>query len=157
MAGSAMVTTTNPSTMNQFETATNKNNYIELNFTDGGSENAQWLVDFPADWSATGNVVFAPIWTATEGSGTVNWTIAGVLLPDDTTIDTAPANISFSTDTLLSQGDMHVGPDTTGAAISGGSGNTAIIKVTRNSVGGDTLAATAQLIGLRVKYIRTLA
>jgi len=158
MAGSAMVTTTTPTTMNQWETATNKNNYISLNFTDTGSEGAQWIIDFPADWNATAPVVFTPVWTAAEGSGTVNFTVAGKLFPNDAALDTALVNISYSVDTLITTGDVHVGPDTTGAAITSvaSGGNTAIIRVVRDSTM-DTLSGTAQLLGLRVKYIRTLA
>jgi len=158
MAGSAMVTTTTPTVMNQWETSTNKNNYISLNFTDGGSEGAQWIVDFPADWNATAPVIFTPVWTAAEGSGTVNFTVAGKLFPDDAALDTALTNVSYSIDTLITAGDVHVGPATTGAAITsvGTGGNTAIIRVVRDSAT-DTLSGTAQLLGLRVKYIRTLA
>jgi len=157
MAGSSMVATTNPATMNQFETTTNKNNYISLNFTDGGVENAQWMVDFPDDWNRTGNVIFAPIWTAETGAtGTVNWTIAGKLLGDSAVLDTAVVNISSTVDTLDHVNDLCVAPDTTGAAITAlGTGNTAIIKVVRDP--GDTGTFVAKLIGLRIKYIRSLA
>ena len=153
-----MVTTTTPTVMNQWETATNKNNYISLNFTDTGSEGAQWIIDFPADWNSTAPVVFTPIWTAAEGSGTVNFTVAGKLFPNDAALDTALVNISYSVDTLITAGDVHVGPDTTGAAITSVAtgGNTAIIRVVRDSAT-DTLSGTAQLLGLRIKYIRSLA
>jgi hypothetical protein len=153
MAGSGMVTTTNPGTMNQWETTTNKNNFIYWNFTDGGTETVQWIVDFPADWNSSANVVFTPIWTAQSGSGTVHFDVSGKLFANSDAIDTALAAIGDSEDTLLTAGDMHVGPDTTGAAISSVSsgGNTAIIKVTRDSAT-DNLGATAQLLGLRVKY-----
>lgn len=158
MAGSAMVTTTNPTVMNQWETTTNKNNYISLNFTDGGSEVAQWIMDFPADWNSTGNVVFTPVWTAAGGSGTCNFTIKAKLFPDDAALDTALATVGTSIDTLTAVGDVDVGPDTVGAAITsvGTGGNTAIIAVSRDSAN-DTLSGTGQLIGLRVKYIRSLA
>jgi hypothetical protein len=153
-----MVTTTNPTVMNQFEVGSN--NYISLNFTDGGSEVAQWIVDFPADWNATGNVVFTPIWTAAEGTGGqgMNLTVKAKLFPDNTNINTALVAVGNSLDTLQTANYVHVGAATTGAAISGGSGNTAIIQVNRNSAAGDdTLAGTVQLIGLRVKYVTNKA
>jgi hypothetical protein len=157
MAGSAMVTTTNPTVMTQWETTTNKNNYISLNFTDGGTEVAQWIVDFPADWNRTANVIFTPVWTASSGTGTVKFDVAGKLFGDDAALDTALASIGTSTDTLLATGDLHVADPTTGAAISAvGTGNTAIIKVSRDS-GTDTLSGTAELIGLRVKYVTNKA
>jgi hypothetical protein len=158
MAGSGMVTTTNPGTMNQWETTTNKNNFIYWNFTDGGTETVQWIVDFPADWNSTANVIFTPIWTAQDGSGTVNFTVSAKLFPNDAAMDTALATVGTSIDTLITVGDMHVSPDTTGAAITSVSsgGNTAIVKVARDSAN-DTLSGTAQLLGLRIKYARILA
>jgi hypothetical protein len=158
MAGSAMIGTTNPTTMTQAETSTNKNNYITVDFTDGGSEVAQWIVDFPADWNYSANVVFTPVWTATSGSGTVQFEVSGKLFPNDAALDTALGALGDSTDTLLATGDVHVSPDTAGAAISsvGTGGNTAIIKVNRDSAA-DSLGGTARLIALRVKYSRILA
>ncbi len=158
MAGSAMITTTNPGHMNQWETTTNKNNFIYLNFTDTGTETAQWIYDFPADWNSSANVIFTPIWTAQSGSGTVHFDISGKLFPNDAAMDTALAAIGDSTDTLITAGDLHVAPDTTGAAISSVAtgGNTAIIKIARSSAD-DTLSGTAQLIGLRIKYARIFA
>jgi hypothetical protein len=158
MSGSAMITTTNPGTMNQYETTTNKNNFIYLNFTDGGTETAQWIVDFPADWNSSANVIFTPIWTAPSGSGTVKFDVSGKLFPNDAAIDTALASIGTSTDTLITVGDMHVSPDTTGAVITSVAtgGNTAIINVARDSAT-DSLGGTAQLLGLRIKYSRILA
>jgi hypothetical protein len=162
MAGSAMVTTTNTSNMDQTETTTNKNNYIYSTFTDGGTENAQWIIDMPGDWASddatNGKVIFNVLWTAASGSGTVNYTISGKLFPDDAALDTALPAIGYTLDTLTTAGDMHVSPDTTSAVITsvGTGGRTAIIEVARNSAG-DTLNADARLIGVRIKYIRTLA
>jgi hypothetical protein len=160
MAGSSMVTSTNPTSMYQMETTTNKNNAIAINFTDGGSEVGMWIMDFPADWNYSANVEFTPIWTAHAGSGsqTVHFDISGKLFPDDAAMDTALSAIGDSQDAYIASGDIHVAPATAGAVISsvGTGGNMAIIKVTRDSAT-DTLGGTAELIGLRVKYSRTLA
>jgi hypothetical protein len=116
----------------------------------------------PGDWNSSdatnGKLIFTPIWTAAEGSGTVNWTIAGKLFPDDAALDTALVNISSSVDTLITAGDVHVGPDTTAAVVTSVAtgGQTVIFRVVRDSET-DTLSGTAQLLGLRIKYIRTLA
>jgi hypothetical protein len=129
-----------------------------MNFTDAGTETAQWIVDFPGDWNSSANVIFTPLWTAQSGSGTVHFDISGKLFANDDAIDTALAAIGDSQDTLLTAGDMHVAPDTNGAAISpvSSGGNTAIINVARDSAT-DSLGGTAQLLGLRIKYVRTLA
>ena len=148
-----MVTTTNPGTMNQWETSGQKNNFIYFNFTDTGTETVQWITDFSADWNASANVVFAPMWTAQSGTGTVHFDVSGKLFANDDALDTALAAIGDSQDTLITAGDLYIGPDTTGAAISPvvSGGNTVIIKVARDSAT-DSLNATAQLLGLRVKY-----
>jgi hypothetical protein len=162
MAGSSMVTTTNPTVMAQAETTTNKNNYIYTNFSDGGTESSQWVVDMPGDWASAdadnGKVIFSSIWTGASGSGTVEWDYAAKLFPDDAAIDTALAAVGTSTDTLTTAGDMQVSPDSTAAVITsaGTGGQTFILKVTRNS-GVDSLSGTAKLLGVRIKYIRTLA
>jgi hypothetical protein len=162
MTGSAMIPYTNPANVDQNETTTNKNNYIYGEFTNGGSENLQWLVDMPSDWNSAdatnGKVSFIPLWTAGSGSGTVEWDFAGKCFPNDAALDTAVAAVGTSTDTLISANDMHIGPGSTAAVITsaGTGGQTCLIKVTRNS-GADTLSATAQLIGVRIQYIRTLA
>ena len=157
MAGSAMVPTTNPATLGQNETPTGKNNYIMGNFTDGGSENLQWIVDMPADWDST-ELNFTFLWTAQEGTGVVNWTMSGLVFPDDAAIGTALPEIGFAADTLLATGNMHISPDTTAALVtSAGTGGTvSIFKAARNTgSAADTFTGTAQLIGVRVKYIQT--
>ena len=79
------------------------------------------------------------------------------MFPDDSALDTSLAAIGTSTDTLTAIGDLEVSPDSTGAVVTsaGTGGRTMILKVTRNSAA-DTLSGTAQLIGVRMKYIRTL-
>jgi hypothetical protein len=162
MTGSSMTPTTNPANMDQAETSTNKNNYIYSEFTDGGSENAQWMADMPGDWYSAdannGKLTFNFIWTAASGTGTVHWDVAGKIFPDDAAIDTALASIGDATDTLTTAGDLHISPDTTAAVVTsvGTGGRTVIFKVTRDSAS-DTLNANARLIGVRIKYIRTLA
>ena len=162
MSGSAMVTTTNPSTMGQAETTTNKNNYIYSEFTDGGSEVTQWIADMPMDWNSAdannGKLTFYYIWTATSGSGTVKFVTSAKLFPDDAALDTALAAVGDATDTLTATGDLDVSPATSPAVVTsaGSGGQTVIFKVNRDSAN-DTGSFTARLIGMRIKYIRTLA
>ena len=161
MAGSSLVPTTNPATLDQTESGVG-NNYIYGSFTDGGSENMQWIVDMPADWNGAdatnGKLTFTFLWTAASGGGTVHFDIAGERFPNDAAINTALTAIGDATDTLITAEDMHVSPDTTAAVVAsaGTNGQTIIFKVTRDSAS-DTLNAAAKLIGVRVKYIRTLA
>jgi len=118
----------------------------------------------PADWNSAdataGKLTFYVLWTTTGGTPgqTVHWDISGKLYPDDAALNTALAAIEDTDDTLLATGDMHVSGGTTPTVVTsaGTGGQTAIFKITRDSAS-DNLGATAQLIGVRVGYIRTLA
>jgi hypothetical protein len=152
MAGSAMYPTTNPpSNFNQAETTTNKNNYIYANFTASSSNNTQWIVDMPADWNG-GNIVGNFLWTTSAGTGTANWTLSGYRFADNIDLDTALPLIGYSVDTVQTVNYMHVSPDTSAAAVTG-TGNMIIFKVGR---GADSLTYPAQLMGVRIKYIKTI-
>jgi len=160
MVGSAMIPTTNPANMDQNETTTNKNNYIYGDFTAGGSENLQWIVDMPADWNISdttnGKISANFSWVPTTGTGTVNWTLSGIAFPDNTAIDTTLPLIGYSVDTVQTVNYMHVSPPTTAAVITsaGTGGNTVIFKAARST---DTLAATARLLEVKIKYIKTVS
>jgi hypothetical protein len=152
MVGSAMYPTTNPpSNFNQVETTTNKNNYIYANFTAASSNNTQWIVDMPSDWNG-GNIVGNFLWTTSAGTGTANFTLSGYRFADNINLDTALPLVGYSVDTVQTVGYMHVSPDTSAAAVTG-TGNTIIFKVGR---GADSLTYPAQLMGVRIKYIKTI-
>ena len=155
MAGSGIVPTTNPpSDFNQLETATNKNNFIYANISNGGTtQNVQWMVDMPADWNG-GNIIAQFLWTVQSGSGDANWTLSGVRIGNDDTIDVATPVITYKVDTVLTSNDIHVSDATTAAAVTG-TGNTIMFKVGRSATS-ETLAVPAQLIGVRLKYIKTI-
>jgi hypothetical protein len=162
MAGSAIIPTTSPSGMNQAEYGAN--NYIYTEFTDGGSENTQFLVDMPGDWNSSdatyGKLTYNFLWTTTGGGAgqTVKFDIAGKIIADDGALNTAVASVGTATTTWVAANDLQVSGDTTPAVVTstGTGGRTCIFKVTRDS-GTDTLGATARLVGVRIKYIRTLA
>jgi hypothetical protein len=164
MPGGSMVPTTNPATLDQAETSTNKNNYIYGKFTLAGeaSENLQWLVDFPADWdptSATLGVISVQfIWLPLAGANDVKWQISGKLLPNGDPIDVALATIGSVEDTVLSVGQIHVTAATTPALVTsaGGGGNTALFKVTRIAPAGTDDTSDIYLLGVRIKFIRTV-
>lgn len=162
MVGGSMVPVTNPATVDQAETTTNKVNYVYGEFTDGGSESLQWAVDMPVDWNGDsptlGKISAEFIWTALSGSGTVKFVLSGNIFADDSILDSALASIGNSIDTLLDVGDLHISPATTESLISAVdvNGKYVVFKVTRDSAN-DTLNATARLIGIRIKFIRTVA
>jgi len=153
MSGSSMIPTTNPPTdFNQQETGTNKNNFIYANITTG--KNVQWIVDMPADWNG-GNIIANFLWTVQSGSGDANWTLDGYRFDNDVALDTALPSIAYKVDTVITAGDLHVSDATTAAAVTG-TGNMVIFKVGRSATS-DTLSTTpAQLIGVRLKYIKVI-
>jgi hypothetical protein len=155
MAGSAMYPTTNPpSDFNQMETGTNKNNVIYANITNSATQNVQWIVDMPADWDG-GNIIVQFLWTVQSGSGDLNWTLSGLRIDNDGAIDTALPLITYKVDTVLAANDLHVSDATAATAVTG-SGNLIIFKVGRSTTS-DTLAAVpAQLMGVRLKYAKTI-
>jgi hypothetical protein len=161
MAGSAIVTGTNPANLNQTETSTYKNNYIYAEFPNGSANVAQWVYDMPGDWNSSdatnGKVTYNVVWTGPTGSGNVNWSIAGVVLPDAAALDTNTPYITSVVDTLGTAEYKYVSPDTTPALITsaGAGGRTIIMEVNRSYVS-NTYTGTAKLISLRIKYIRTL-
>ena len=153
MSGSSMIPTTNPPTdFNQQETATNKNNFIYANITTG--KNVQWIVDMPADWNG-GNIIANFLWSVQSGSGDANWTLDGYRFGNGVALDTALPSIAYKVDTVITAGDLHVSDATTAAAVTG-SGNMVIFKVGRSATS-DTLSTTpAQLLGVRIKYIKVI-
>ena len=153
MSGSAMIPTTNPPTdFNQLETATNKNNYIYANITTG--TNVQWMVDMPADWNG-GNIIAQFLWTLQSGGGDVNWTLNGYRFDDDVPLGTELPLITYKVDTAVTANYLHVSDATTAAAVTG-TGNMVIFKVGRSATS-DTLSTTpAQLLGVRIKYIKVI-
>jgi hypothetical protein len=164
MPGGSIVPTTNPAVLDQAETSTNKNNYIYGKFTAAGEgvENLQWLVDFPEDWAPAdatlGLISVKFIWLALAGANDVKWQIAGKLLPDSDPIDVALPAIGSVEDTVLTTGDMQVTVATTAALVTsvGGGGQTALFKVTRIAPAGTDNTSDIYLIGVRIKFIRTV-
>ena len=151
-------------TVDKAETAL-YNDYPYGNFTVAGegTKNLQWLIDFPDDWNSAdgtlGKIQAAFLWTCLAGANDVKWGIAGKLLPNSDPINIALPSIGTVEDTVLTTGDMHVSAYTTAAVVTsvGGGGKTALFKVTRETPAGTDNTSDIQLIGVRIKFIRTLA
>lgn len=148
---------TYPPVVDEDETSTNKNTYTYAEFPNSDNDtNLQWVVNLPADWKTDGNIEAYFIWTAPAGSGSVIWQLFGKLFNDGDAMDTALTQIGGDvTDTYLDTGDIMVSPATTAAVVTSVStgGNYAVFKVKRNS---GTKSEIARLLGVRIKYIRTV-
>jgi hypothetical protein len=145
--------TTAGSGVDSTETTTNDNNIDYLTFDAGATaEGAQWIGTLPNNYTG-GTVTARFYWTASSGSGTVIWRLAGRALANDDALDTAAGTAQSVTDTLITAEDMHVS-DATGAVTIAGSpaANTPIIfTITRDSAT-DTLAVDARLIGVQINW-----
>ena len=110
---------------------------------------AKWL---PKKRYDGGTITFAPIWTAESGSGTVKFDLAGVAASNDDTLDVAPGTLQGSTDTLLTAGDVHIGPTSSAITLAGtfADGDYVWLKLTRDVA--DTLGVDAQFLGLKIYY-----
>lgn len=115
-----------------------------------------FTVSMPSSWNE-GTVTFVPVWTAAAGSGDVIWQMQAVAKSNDDAIATAASASVTSTDTLLSTGDLHRGPESSALTIDGtpAANDTVFFLLFRNaSAGGDTLNADARLLGIEF-YLTT--
>lgn len=146
--------TTNGAAPGTSESTTNQVMTKTLDFDTTTQEFAQFDVQFPKSWNL-GTVTFQPVWTAASGSGGVVWGLAGVALSNDDAIDTAYGTAQTSADTLIATGDIHVGPVSSAITIAGSpaASDWVTFQVNRTVAdAGDTLAADAKLIGLRLFF-----
>lgn len=150
---SAMIpTTTTGCGVNSVEMATNKINYDCLEFDTAITEFAQFMTVMPNNYNV-GTVQARFYWTATTGSGTVEWAIAARSYGNDDAIDQALGTLQATNDTLLAANDMHITAQTPAVTITGGPAlNEPIQFQVSRQVGNDTLAVDARLLGVEISY-----
>lgn len=131
-----------------------------LDFADSGPFIIQNNFALPADWTTTGGIDATLYWTSTATSGDAKWNVStacaavGGTATDDPTFNTAQVITTTVAGTTL-----FVNTSTqTGLTLTGCSTGTALmfhIKIMRDgTASGDTLGATARLIGVQIKYRR---
>jgi len=153
-ANAMLVRVTNGAAQGTVETTTNKVMRRTLDFDAATPEYAQFLVAMPKSWNE-GTVTAEFLWTAASGTGAVIWGLQGLALSDDDALDAAFGTAQEVTDSLLSAGDLHRSAETAAITIGGtlAEGDLVVFQIYRGaSDGGDTLAADAQLIGVRLFY-----
>lgn len=152
-AGSMSPTTTaGCASVATVEAGTNDVDYKVLDFDTTTVESAWILFQMPNNWDG-GTITFKPVWTAASGSGTVCFGLKGRAYADDDAIDQAYGTEQTSTDTLITAGDVHIGPESSAITLAGtpAGGQLVQLKVTRQT-GSDTLGVDARLIGIRILY-----
>ena len=152
MAAAMQSAATNGATTGATETTTNKVLYKTLDFDTATQEFAGFAVPMPKSYNDS-TVTFQPIWTADSGSGTVVWALQAVALSDDDAIDTAYGAEQTSTDTLLTAGDVHVGPTSSAITVAGTpAADDMIFFRIKRVPASDTLTVDARLIGIRLFF-----
>lgn len=138
------------------EYTTNDQDLYELAFDASTDEYAQATIWMPDDWDGS-TITFKPVWTAASSTGDVIWGLQGRSYANDDAIDQAWGTAQTSTDTLLATGDIHYGPESSAITLAGtpAAGELIQLRVYRDAdAGGDTLAADAKLLGIKIYYGR---
>jgi hypothetical protein len=145
-------TTNGAGGLTKTETATSKLNYNTFDFDTTTQEFVQFAWAPPRNYN-NGTVKFTPYWTAASGSGTVEFSLAGIALSNDDALDTAFGTEQVSSDTLITAADVHVGPQSSAITIAGTPADSDLIffQITRN-VSNDTLGVDAKLLGIVLEY-----
>jgi hypothetical protein len=130
--------------------------YFALDFDQAADEFAHFNIAMPSSWNE-GSITFIPVWTAASGAGNVIWNLEGLARSNDDAISGAFSGGQTSTDTLLTAGDHHRGPESAAITIAGTpvANDTVYFRASRDAnAAGDTLTADARLIGIEL-YITT--
>ena len=151
-ASAFIPTTTTGCGVNSVETPTNKINLDVLEFDTAITEFAQFMTVMPNNYDL-GTIQARFFWTATTGSGTVEWAIAGRSYADNDAIDQALGALQAVSDTLLAADDVHITDLTPAVTITGGPalGEPVQFQISRQP-GNDTLAVDARLLGVEIVF-----
>lgn len=153
-AGAMVARTTNGAALATAELATNAIMLRTFDFDAITEEGVGFVVPMPKSWDE-GAVSFQPIWTADSGAGGVVFEMAARAFSDDDALDQAVGGAVTSTDTLIAANDCHIGPESSALTIAGTPAESDLVyfQITRKVAdAGDTLAADAKLIGVRLYF-----
>lgn len=152
-AGSMSPTTTaGCASVATVEAGTNDVDYKVLDFDKDTDESAFVVFAMPDSWNGS-TITFIPYWTAASGSGTVCFALSGRAFANDDAIDQAYGTPQTSTDTLITAGDVHIGPASAAITLAGtlAGGQLVQLKITRD-VSEDTLGVDARLMAIKIEY-----
>lgn len=151
--------TTNGAAAVQVELTAGRPEIAALEFDPTTAQFAQFAVAMPKNWDL-GTVKAQFYWahpSTTTNFGVV-WTVAGVAISDDDTIDVAYGTAQSVTDTGGTTNDLYVSAFTSAVTIAGtpAAGDIVYFHIARDpAAGGDTMAVNARLIGMKLIYNTT--
>ena len=138
------------------ETTAGRPDMFVLDFDASSDENAQFSVAFPSYWNE-GTITYQVYWTttATDTDG-VAWSVAGVAVSDNDTIDVAFGTAVVVTDDALGAAeDLMVTAESGSVTIAGSpaAGDLCYFNIERDvSDGNDDMAEDARLVGIKIFY-----
>lgn len=132
----------------QTEMTTSLFNVQSLDFDQTTQEFAQFQIRLPRKWNG-GTITAEVYWTATSGSGTVQWGISGGAYSNDDALTVALGTAQTSDDTLIAANDLHISPTTSAITLAGtpADADFLAIQISRNPAS-DTLTGDAKLLGV---------
>jgi len=134
------------------ETSSNNLNVDVLDFDASTDEHAWFNIAFPKSWDK-GTITYQVFWTATAGSGTVEWNLSSVALGNSAPLDEPGGTTIAVTDTVLTTEDLHVTSESSNLTISMGPSNDEVCFFDfSRDVSGDSLGEDARLIGIKIYY-----
>jgi hypothetical protein len=144
-------TTSGCANLTKSELSTSLLNIQTLDFDQTTQEFAQFTIVLPRKYN-NGTLTAAFYWTASSGSGTVQWGISGGAYSNDDALTVAFGTAQTSTDTLLSTNDLHISPDTSAITLAGTPADADFLafQISRNPAS-DTLSGDAKLLGVSLR------
>lgn len=125
-----------------------------LDFDAAVPESAQATLVLPKAWDG-GTLAVQLLWTAPTGPGGVAWTVEGVAVADGESLDAAFGAAVTVTDSVSAPESLQATDESAALTPAGtaADGGVVVLRITRAvDHMADTLAADAQLLGLRVFY-----
>ena len=139
------------------ETATNKVNFYYIGFPDTIQTFANWSMPMPSDYNG-GTITAVFYWVAGNAStNSVEWGLAARAFADGDALDQAFGTAQEVTDANQANDDVNISAATPAITIAGtpAGGNFVQFRAYRNpGDANDTLAATAELLSIRITYTR---
>lgn len=115
---------------------------------------AQFALAMPKGWDA-GDLTASLLWTAESGAGGVRWDVQAAAIGDDAALDAAFSAAVPVEDALLANDDLHETPESAAITPAGDRANAGLVqfRIARDAAhANDTLAAGAQLLGVRIRF-----
>lgn len=143
--------------LQQIEMATSLFNVMTLDFDPTTQEFCQFQLVLPRKWN-NGTVTAVFYWTATSGSGDVQWGISGGAYSNDDALTVALGSAVTVDDTLIAANDLHITSETAAITLAGSPADADFLafQISRNPAS-DTLTTDARLLGVTIRITTNAA